>query len=211
MSWKDGCVYADDHLFEEEALSAIRPDQLVRYFKLIAYGTETPGAGDRPTQRRSSGISFCKKAISYFMADGSAQWNSQGHTGNPTMSKAVNKCIQEIKKHEVRKQGKKSNAKSMKQPKFIKTLDLLSSSTNKAHQYKLPAMLKLQFHLIGRTDDICNLETKDLRENEEFPGLLFKQKWLGARMLMKNKIVPIKSSLVPTIPTFVRTLLWLDT
>jgi hypothetical protein len=48
------------------------------------------------------------------MADGSAQWNSQAQSGNPTMSKAVNKLLAvlaEIKKHEVRKQGKKSSAK----------------------------------------------------------------------------------------------------
>ena len=49
---------------------------------------------------------LCKKAISYFMADGSAQWNTQAQTGSPTMSKVVNKFIQEIKKHEVCKQGK---------------------------------------------------------------------------------------------------------
>jgi hypothetical protein len=53
------------------------------------------------------------------MADGSAQWNSQAQLGNPTMSKAVNKLLAEIKKHEVRTQGKKSNAKrDMKRAEF---------------------------------------------------------------------------------------------
>jgi predicted transglutaminase-like cysteine proteinase len=100
----------------------------VHWFQLISFGTETPGPDDRPTLRRSSGIAFCKKAISYFMADGSAQWNSQAQSGNPTMSKAVNKLLAEIKKHEVRKQGKKSNAKrDMKRAEFKKTLMLLQN------------------------------------------------------------------------------------
>ena len=63
------------------------------------------------------------------MADGSAQWNTQAQTGNPTMSKAVNRLIAEIKKHEVRKQGKASNAKrDLKRAEFKKTLELLQNS-----------------------------------------------------------------------------------
>jgi hypothetical protein len=112
MGRRDGALYGKDHVFTAEELAAVTPEQLVRWFRLISFGTETPGPDNRPTLRRSTtGIAFCKKAISYFMADGSAQWNSQAQSGNPTMSKAVNKLLAEIKKHEVWKQGKKSNAK----------------------------------------------------------------------------------------------------
>ena len=97
------------------------------------------------------------------MPDGSSQWVTQSGAGNPTMSKAVNKCIQEIKKHEVCKQGKKSNAKrDLKQPEFKKTLEILRSLKGFVYATKIPAMLSLQFHLFGRTDDICHLETKDI-------------------------------------------------
>jgi hypothetical protein len=95
MGWKHQAVYDKDHVFAAADIASITPEELVRWFRLISYGTETPGPDDRPTRRRSSGISFCKKAISYFMADGSAQWNTQAQTGNPTMSKAVNKVIAE--------------------------------------------------------------------------------------------------------------------
>jgi hypothetical protein len=97
MGWKNGTVYGKDHQFDPAEMLAITPEELVRWFRLIAYGTETPGPDNRPTLRRSSGIAFCKKAISYFMADGSSQWNTQAQTGNPTMSKAVNKLIASVR------------------------------------------------------------------------------------------------------------------
>ena len=203
MSWKDKRVYSKNHQFEQEALATITPKELVRWFRLISYGTETPGQDDRPTLRSSSGISFCKKAISYFMADGSAQWNTQAQTGNPTMSRAVNRLIQEIKKLEVRKQGKKSNAKrDMKRPEFKKTLELLSNENNFVYQTKIPAMLKLQFHLIGRTDDICNLETKDLREHEKFPAFALHTKVAWSKNVNEERDCPDQIILGANDPDF---------
>jgi hypothetical protein len=111
MQWKDGCEYAEDTVFTEAQLLEIRPIHVCRYMSLLAYGTETPGPSDKPLNRRSSGLGFVKKAISKFMPNKNAHWNVQTQTGNPTMSSAVNDLIKKIKKAEVRKQGKKSNAK----------------------------------------------------------------------------------------------------
>jgi hypothetical protein len=142
---------------------------LTRYRKLLAYGTKTPGPNDHPTERRASGLAFVKKALSYFWPDNTTPWYTAAQSGNPTMSKDVNKLIDSIKKSEVRKQGKQSNAKrDMKRAEFKKTLRLLEASRGFANQFKTTAMLKLQFHLIARMDDICNLETSDLREHEKF-------------------------------------------
>jgi hypothetical protein len=110
-----------------------------------------------------------KKALSFYWPDNTTPWNTAAQSGNPTMSKEVNKLIDLIKKLEVRKQGKKSNAKrDMKRAKFKKTLQLLQASRGFANQYKTTTMLKLQFHLIARMDDVCNLESSDLREHETF-------------------------------------------
>ena len=125
------------------------------------------------------------------MADGSAQWNTQAKTGNPTMSKAVNRLIQSIKKHEVRKQGKLSNAKrNMKRAEFKKTLELLTNEVNFVYKTKIPTMLKLQFHLIGRTDDICNMETRDLREHEEFPTFALQTKVAWSKNVNEERDCP---------------------
>ncbi|MGL5935859.1 MAG: hypothetical protein ACRCZI_09580 [Cetobacterium sp.] len=125
------------------------------------------------------------------MADGSAQWNTAAQTGNPTMSKAVNKLIAEIKKHEVRKQGKASNAKrDMKRPEFKKTLQLLYHSNGFTNNYKVPTMLKLQFHLIARTDDICNLLTTDLREHEQFGSFALQTKVAWSKNVNEERECP---------------------
>jgi hypothetical protein len=110
-----------------------------------------------------------KKALSYFWPDNTTPWNTAAQSGNPTMSKDVNKLIDSIKKLEVQKQGKKSNAKrDMKRAEFKKTLRLLEASHGFANQFKTTLMLKLQFHLIARMDDICNLESSNLRKHEKF-------------------------------------------
>jgi Transcriptional activator of glycolytic enzymes len=203
MGWKNGTAYGKDHQFSPEELLDITPEELVRWFRLISFGTETPGPEDRPTIRRSTGISFCKKAISYFMADGSSQWNTQARTGNPTMSKAVNKLIAEIKKHEVRKQGKTSNAKrDMKRAEFKKTLRLLQNSQGFANQYKVPTMLKLQFHLIARTDDICNLESVDLREHEQFGTIALQTKVAWSKNVNEERECPEQIILGANDPDF---------
>lgn len=203
MGWRNGALYGKDHVFTAEELAAITPEELVRWFRLISFGTETPGPDDRPTLRRSSGIAFCKKAISYFMADGSAQWNSQAQSGNPTMSKAVNKLLAEIKKHEVRKQGKKSNAKrDMKRAEFKKTLMLLQNVNGFVNQYKIPTMLKLQFHLIARTDDICNLESADLREHEQFGSIALQTKVAWSKNVNEERDCPDQIILGSNDPDF---------
>ena len=104
-----------------------------------------------------------KKAISFFMPNQNVKWNVEAETGNPTMSVAVNNVIKSMKKQEVRKLGKRSNAKrDLKRPEYRKTLRLLESSADSQRKYRVPCMLKVQFHIIGRADDISNLETTDV-------------------------------------------------
>jgi hypothetical protein len=170
FSWKDGIVYPVDTFRPSVvAFNGITPHMLTRYMKFIAYCTATPGPDDHPTLRRASGLAFVKKALSYFWPDNTTPWNTAAQSGNPTMSKDVNKLIDKIKKLEVQKQGKMSNAKQdMKRAKFKKTLELLQEACGFANQFKTTTMLKLQFHLIAWMDDVCNLESSDLCEHEQF-------------------------------------------
>jgi hypothetical protein len=137
---------------------------------LLAYQTKEPGEGDHPTEARSMGLEFIKKAVSFFMPNRNVQLNVESQTGNPTISVAVNDLIKKIKKAEVRKLGKKSNAKQdMKRAEFCKCLCLLEAECgNFLKCHRVTAMLKLQFHIIGRSDDISNFETIDLRVHEQF-------------------------------------------
>jgi hypothetical protein len=130
MEWKDGREYAEGTVFTAAQLLEIRPIHICRYMSLLAYGTENPGPNDKPANRRSSGLDFVKKAISKFMPNRNAHWNVEAENGNPTMSTAVNDLIKKIKKAEVRKQGKKSNAK-----RDLKVSHHSSNSNNDGHHY----------------------------------------------------------------------------
>jgi hypothetical protein len=37
-------------------------------------------------------------------------------------------------------------------------------------------MMKFQFHIVGRADDICHVETRDLRSHEKFPAFVLQTK-----------------------------------
>jgi hypothetical protein len=113
MTWKHGREeeYEKGTVFTQAQLLEITPRDLVRYMSLQAYQTEDPTPEDKPIHARSGGLEVVKKAISSFMPNKNVKWNVESQTGNPTMSVAVNDLIKKIKKAEVRKQGKKSNAK----------------------------------------------------------------------------------------------------
>jgi hypothetical protein len=169
MQWKHGRLYDEGHIFTQEELLAIRPIHLVRYMSLVAYDKEEPGPDDKPTHRRSTGLEFFKKAVSSFMPNRNVAWNVESNTGNPTMSVAVNDLLKKIKKAEVRKQGKKSNAKrDLKRAEFRQTVRLLEKHSDFLRRQRIPTMIKLQVHIIGRANDISNIEAMDLQSHDRF-------------------------------------------
>jgi hypothetical protein len=157
MAFKDEVeleAYPKGHQFSQEELLSIRPRDIVRWMCRDAFGTPDPGPDDKPTERRSAGLCFAKKAISFFMPHKNMHWNVSTEMGNPTKSVAVNDLMKQVRKMEVRKQGKKSNAKrDLKRQEFRQTLRMLERETDFHRRHKVPCMAKLQFHIIGRADD----------------------------------------------------------
>jgi hypothetical protein len=154
---------------------------------------EVPTADDNPTLKRSSGLEFGKKAVSFFMPNKNTPWNIESETGNPTMSVAVNELIKRVKKCEVRKRGKKSNAKrDLQRAEFRKTLRLLEGHGDFHRRHKVTAMMKVQFHIIGRADDICNIETGDMREHaqKEFASFALQTKVSWSKNVMEERDCP---------------------
>ena len=192
MAWKDGHNYDPATTeFTQEQLLEIRPSHIVRYMSLLAYGMETPEDNSRPTHRRSSGMEFQKKALSFFMPNQNAKWNVESSTGNPTMSVAVNALIKRIRKDEVRKRGKKSNAKrDLKRTEFRKTLRLLEACDTHQRKHRIPAMMKLQFHIIGRADDLSNLETEDLWQHDKFKAFALQTKVSWSKNVLEERVCP---------------------
>jgi hypothetical protein len=98
MSFRDGVQYTNTHLFSDDDLLEITPEELVKYFCFKVYGVAEPTPEMRPTQGRSNTILFAKKAISYFMPSKLETWSIRSKSGNPTCSVLVNNLVKPIKK-----------------------------------------------------------------------------------------------------------------
>jgi hypothetical protein len=90
---------------------------------------------------------------------------------------------------ECQKQGRPSCANhDMKREEYHETMRLMEARDNFEMQSKYPSMLKIQFHITARADDITNLETDDLRYSAR---LRSRQKCLGAKTLRRSARVLI--------------------
>ena len=133
---------------------------------------------------------------SYFMPN-RQHWVVGADVGNPTKSEPVNQVINNVKKAEVRKQGRASNAKrDMKKAEFRKTIQLLQDShglPGVGHfdlASKFTAMMKLQFHIIGRTDDVTNVETADLKSHSKFGDFALQMKVHWSKNVLDERDCP---------------------
>ena len=110
------------------------------------------------------------------------QWNEMASppVGNPTKSAAVNDLIALVKKKEVRKQGKKSQArKQFEQPEFEKIIDLLEENLDEESRCFSSAVYRFQVSMIGRIDDCSKFSCDNLSSNfqhEEY-SLLARLSW----------------------------------
>jgi hypothetical protein len=180
--------------FPRRDLLQITAEEVAGYLRYKAYRRSDPSPNDRPNKCRSSSLLQYKKAISYFMPSQDG-WNVASNSGNPTKGKVVNKVIKDVKQAEVRKQGKESNVKRpLKRAEFEETLRLLEATAEGSDRFhmacRITAMLKLQWHIIARTDDICNIETEDLRSHGKFPDCALQMKVSWSKNVMSEEQCP---------------------
>jgi hypothetical protein len=190
MSFRDNTVYGNDVQFTQEELAAIKPVELVRYFCTKVYGTPDPGPDDNPTLGRHTSIEMAKKAISYYMPNKLTKWNCMAQNGNPTKSVEVNELIKTIKKKEVRKQGKPSQARRPLEPgELEQTLDMLNAYSDITKKYMVPTACKFQYTMVARLDDTAQLKEEDLKPYPEFPfALLCQMCW--SKNVMEERDAP---------------------
>ena len=182
----------EDRRYSEAELLEITPEDVAKFMKELAYHTSLPGPDDKPIYCRESSLVQAKKGISYFMPHRDAPWNVAAKFGNPTRSKVVNDVLRRVKQQQVRKEGKASQAKrDMKRPEYRKTMQLLYARNNLSLMEKIhySTMMKFQFHIIGRNDDICHLETRDLSSHDRFDfALRTKVSW--SKNVMEERDCP---------------------
>jgi hypothetical protein len=98
-------AYDNDHLFSQDELALLQPDDIKRWLCVQAYGTPEPGPDANPTLARSNSLKYWKKGISFFMPNKLMSWNAFSGVGNPTKLVEVNELIKKVGKKEVRHQG----------------------------------------------------------------------------------------------------------
>lgn len=192
MAFVDGVdEYPEDQVYTEAQLLALRPENIVSYFNLLAYGTQEPGPQDRPTHCRSSSLEQQKKALSYFHPHKLVAWNVQSEFGNPTRSVAVNNCIKSVKLHEVRKEGRPSSAKrDLKRGEFKRMIEILSESVDHYRRRTCPTMMCTHVHIIARSDDLSHVESKDLRSHPIFSQIALEMAVSWSKNVLEERQCP---------------------
>ena len=194
MAWKNDLQEPYDvaYNFTEDELISIRPEDVASYMNLQTYGTSAPDITDRPTHCRSTNLEFIKKSISYFSPNRNASWNVEHKSGNPTRSVVVNNVIKGVRLFEVRKEGLPSSAKrDMKRAEFELTMHIFETGGNDSYKTRvLPTMMKLQYHLIGRTDDISNIETDDIHSHPKFSDFALETEVSWSKNVMDERECP---------------------
>ena len=165
MSFKDSTQYQRDRQFTNEELATITPEVIVRWMCLKVYGMPDPSPNDRPTEGRSNSLEFAKKANSFFMPNRLMHWNQLATppVGNPTKSAAVNDLIKRVKKDEVRKQGKPSQArKAFTEQEYELAIQQMDTHEQEETRLFLAAIYRLQMSMVGRIDDTSKALCKNL-------------------------------------------------
>ena len=163
MSYMHQVQYDRMQVFPAEILAEVTPEHLKRWMCLKAYGLEVPRGDDRPLYWRSATLEVAKKAISWYMPNRISCWDSINKTGNPTKSRLVNDLIKLVKRAEVRRIGKPSSTKRpLTQEEFRHVLLVFFNKGDFQFRYRYCTMLKYQYHLIARCDDLGIFCTLDL-------------------------------------------------
>lgn len=193
MSFFHAVDYPPDQTFTRAELLELTPHTIKYWMADKAFGDPDYDVerGDRPVYARSNTLAMMKKAVSYFMPNKGQGWivNPDGTGfGNPTMSNPVNGLLNEVKKFEVRNEGAGSQTKrALRQAEFRKTLELLKREDDSAHKLLYPCIAVVQYNIIGRVDDCCELLMTDPRGHPQFDfALKTKVRWSKNVMEERN-------------------------
>ena len=193
MRFRDGVEYDKDHEFSSATLSSVTPAEIVRWMCLKVYGTPDPTPEDNPTEGRSSSLAFSKKALSYFMPNRLIHWNELANPpfGNPTKSSAVNDLIKRIKKKEVRKQGKASEArKPFLEREYEQVITRMKMNENVEARLFLSTIFIFQLCMIARIDDSAKLRHDDIKMNDQYPNFSILAKLCWSKNVSEERDAP---------------------
>ena len=217
LSYLDGFVYTPNHEITLDRLQQLTPDDVVKYFNFRAYGTGQPTERDRPMNTRSNTLYYWKKALSGCLPNRHIPWNEISKVGNPTKSIQVNQMIKKVAKFEVRKQGKKSQARRpLKEHEFRSILAELRNTgdgSDIVSKFGVPALMVFQFHMIGRVDDCSRWQRVNLSVHDAHSDKCLKTRLAWSKNVTEERDAPWQHVLGSMDPDFCALLnvgLWLE-
>ena len=147
MSGLHGVSYEKKKEFSDEELLAAVPEDVLKWMQFSTFGsTDSDVINVTPAKIRSSTLEVMKKAIFWYMPNRLQIWNEQIKSGNPTRSREVNVFIKCVRKMEVRRVGKSSNARRpMSMAEFRKAIRIFERENNFENRYRFPTMIKYQY------------------------------------------------------------------
>ena len=197
MNCKDSAAtnpYTKETQFSESTLLSISPEDIVRFFKLKAFGSvDADEINEDSLSGRHSSLMFYKKAISFFMPDRLIGWSVRSKEGNPTKSTAVNDLLNLIRKKEVRGQGKESQARGpFVEAEYEQAISMFESIDDVEQRLFTASIFRYQYTMGGRIDDCSKFQSSNLQKNSdpdhENVSLITKLPW--SKNVMTEKQAP---------------------
>jgi len=219
LSFLDNQHYEKGHVFTQQRLNEIKPDDVRRWMCVQTYHTPEPEADADPLYIRANTLQYWKKAISHFMPNSHMSWNVISQVGNPTRSPQINKLIRAVRKKEVRKQGAPSKARRpLTLSEFRMTHSRLRKNETSRQEdlivkFGLPALMAFQFSMISRVDCTCQWKTESLGRHDHFPDQALKAKLELSKNDMEERDAPwqtLLGAMDPTFCVFANVGLWLE-
>jgi hypothetical protein len=174
FSFNDRICHPASFVASQEKLMEVTSDDICRFFKQDAYHNDDPTEDARPTFCRRSNLKAHKRAISHFMPRKLIPWDPISLIGNPKKSKELNGLINGIKKFECRREGVPSQARRpIEFEEFKNLLDVTHDSsvdTDDLCRCRMASVLRLQWQLIGRIDDMMKLKIDRISTNPSHAG-----------------------------------------
>ena len=215
LSYLDNVAYDKDQVFSQERLAQITPADILRWMNVKCFGVQNPPLDANPIGCRSTSIMYWKKAISHFMPNRLMVWNELSNQGNPTRSTEINDLIKRVKKKEVRRQGRASQARrSMESREYNHTVTVLHNKENIICRYGIPALMAFQFSMISRVDCAAQFFVQNLKGHNQFPNQALRAKLSWSKNVTEEREAPwqtLLGAMDPLYCVFLNLGLWLET
>ena len=181
MDYKLHRIHEKGHRFSQAELLSITDEDICKWMKFRVYGDENADAATTPPIfHRHNTVLFWKKAVSHFMVNNHMQWNQETGTGNPTKSPLIHKLLGHIKRMQVQRRGKPSQARRAFSPEeYEQAQEMFWQLPDKEEALCSAAYFAFQFHMMARLDDTGKFRQPDLQPYPSYPeyGILSRLPW----------------------------------